>query len=57
MGETVNVTLTWPQLQKLERYISALRGISECPQGELKDKEGSLCIEFNETEVKFTLRG
>lgn len=55
MGDKVSITLSWAQLLKLEKYISALRGITECPQGELKDKDGNLCIEFDDTEVKFTL--
>jgi len=55
MPEFKNITLTWPQLQKLEKYIASVRGISGCPQGELKDTEGNICIEWSEAEVKFNL--
>lgn len=55
MPEFKNITLTWQQLQKLKAYIITLGSISECPQGELRDKDGNICVEWNDTEVKFLL--
>lgn len=55
MPEFLPVVVTWMQLKKLEQYIASLKVISHSPQGELKDGEGNVFIEWDETEVKFNL--
>lgn len=55
MPEFKNVTLTWTQLTQLEQYIVAIKVIAKCPYGELKTEGGHVCIEWDESEVKFSL--
>lgn len=55
MPEFKNVTLTWPQLRKLEEGLTCIKVISRVPQRELKDGKGNVLIEWSETEVKFNL--
>ena len=49
------IELTWPQLRRLEELIRCLAHATLTPKGELKDGEGALILEWDETEVKFNL--
>lgn len=50
------IKLTWFQLNELKERLRALQASVECPKGELMDSQGEKLVEWDENEVKLTLK-